>query len=81
MISESFFGKKHGIALGIFQNFGVFLKWPYLEKLKSESAQTCYTAKGHQYVSENVIKIWGDFGVIFWKKPWAKEHKKFKKTR
>ena len=25
----------------------------------------------HQYVSENVIKIWGDFGPIFWKKPWA----------
>ena len=25
----------------------------------------------HQYVSENVIKIFGDFGPIFWKKPWA----------
>ena len=25
----------------------------------------------HVYVSENVIKIWGDFGNIFWKKPWA----------
>ena len=24
-----------------------------------------------QYVSENVIKIGGDFGAIFWKKPWA----------
>ena len=22
-------------------------------------------------VSENVIKIFGDFGAIFWKKPWA----------
>ena len=25
----------------------------------------------HQYVSENVIKIFGDFGAIFWKKAWA----------
>ena len=41
-----------------------FLKWPQLEKLKSESAQTCYTALRHQYVSENVIKIWGDFEAI-----------------
>ena len=24
-----------------------------------------------QYVSENVIKIWDDFGANFWKKPWA----------
>ena len=23
------------------------------------------------YVSENVIKFFGDFGAIFWKKPWA----------
>ena len=23
------------------------------------------------YVSENVIKIRGDFGAIFWKKSWA----------
>ena len=23
------------------------------------------------YVSENVIKIRGDFGAIFWKKAWA----------
>ena len=30
-----------------------------------------YVAIGHQYVSENVIKIWGDFEAIFWKKPWA----------
>ena len=34
----------------------------------SEPAQTFYTASVHQYVSENVIKIWGDFGAIFWKK-------------
>ena len=39
--------------------------------MKSESAQTCYTASVHQYVSENVIKIFGDFGAIFWKKPWT----------
>ena len=32
-----------------------------LKKLKSESAQTFYIALGHQYVSENVIKM----GVIF----------------
>ena len=25
----------------------------------------------HQYVSENVIKIFGDFRAIFWKKPWT----------
>ena len=25
----------------------------------------------HQYVSENVIRTGGDFGAIFWKKPWA----------
>ena len=25
----------------------------------------------HQYASENVIKIFGDFRAIFWKKPWA----------
>ena len=25
----------------------------------------------YMYVSENVIKIGGDFGAIFWKKPWA----------
>ena len=24
-----------------------------------------------QYVSENVIKLFSDFGAIFWKKPWA----------
>ena len=23
------------------------------------------------YLSENVIKNFGDFGAIFWKKPWA----------
>ena len=28
-------------------------------------------SKGHQYASENVIKIGGDFGAIFRKKPWA----------
>ena len=28
-------------------------------------------ALGHQYVSENVIKNFGDFGAIFWKNPWA----------
>ena len=39
--------------------------------MKSESAQTCYTALVHQYVKENVIKIFGDFGAIFWKKAWA----------
>ena len=50
------------IVQGFFQNFGAFLKWPYLEKLKSESAQTCYTAYLHQYVSENVIKFFCDFG-------------------
>ena len=37
----------------------------------SESAQTFYTAQGHQCVSENVIKIGGDFGANFQKKPWA----------
>ena len=40
-------------------------------KIEVRSAQTCYTALGHQYVSENVIKIWGDFLAIFWKKAWA----------
>ena len=42
----------------------------YISPLVS-AAQTCYTAQGHQYVSENVIKIWSDFGAISWKKPWA----------
>ena len=39
--------------------------------MKSELAQTCYTALVHQYVLENVIKIFGDIGAIFWKNPWA----------
>ena len=30
-----------------------------------------YIKLGHQCVSENVIKILGDFGSIFWKKAWA----------
>ena len=63
-----FWKKPWTIALGIFQIFEVFLKWPQLEKLKSKSAQTCYTASVHQYVSENVIKKICDFGAIFWKK-------------
>ena len=37
----------------------------------SESAQTFYTAQVHQYVSENIVRIGGDFGVIFRKKAWA----------
>ena len=37
--------------------------------MKSELALTFYIAKGHQYVSENVIKIGGHFGAIFWKNP------------
>ena len=41
------------------------------KKLKSESAPTCYTASVHQYTLENVIKIFGDFLVIFWRKAWA----------
>ena len=57
-----------GYSLGYLSDFGVFLKWPQLEKLKSESAQTFYTACVHQYVSENVIKIWGDFIAIFLEK-------------
>ena len=39
--------------------------------LSSELAQTFYITLGHQCVSENVIKILGDFGAIFWKKVWA----------
>ena len=39
--------------------------------MKSELAQTCYTASVHQYVSENVIKIFDDLLAIFWKKPWT----------
>ena len=31
------------------------------KKLKSESAQICYTASVHQYTLENVIKIFGHF--------------------
>ena len=31
----------------------------------SESAQTFCIAEGHQYVSENAIKIGGDFRVNF----------------
>ena len=27
--------------------------------------------KDHHYALRNVIKIWGDFGVTFLKKPWA----------
>ena len=41
------------------------------QKLKSELAQTCYTSLVHQCVSENVIKILGDFLTIFLKKAWA----------
>ena len=46
------------------------------KKIKSESAQTFYihVALGHQYVSENVIKMGGDFGAIFQEKPWAIVH-------
>ena len=34
---------------------------------------------GHQYVSENVIKIGGDFGAIFWTKTLAIVQGNFKK--
>ena len=60
-----------GYSTGYFSEIGNFLKWPQLKKYLSESAQTFYIAQGHQYVSENVIKIWGDFGAIFRKKAWA----------
>ena len=38
---------------------------------KIEFGINSYIASGHQYVSENVIKIFCDFGAIFWKKAWA----------
>ena len=54
----------------------MYLSWPLfkcsqLKNYLSKSPQTCYTASVHQYVSENVIKIFGDFEAIFWKKPWT----------
>ena len=39
--------------------------------MKSESAQTFYRAEVHQYVLENVAKIWGGFRSFYLKKPWA----------
>ena len=59
------------IVRGNFQKLADFKKWSELENLSSESAQTFYITLGHQYVSENVIKILGDFGAIFWKKALA----------
>ena len=35
------------------------------------ASRQLFLATQHQYVSENVIKIWGNFGAIFLKKPWA----------
>ena len=40
-------------------------------KTQSIVIEISFKALGHQYVSENVIKIGSDFGAIFWKKPWA----------
>ena len=53
-------------SLGYFSDFAYFFKKAIIRKIEvGISRQTCYVAYLHQYVSENVIKIWGDFGAIF----------------
>ena len=49
----------------------IFLKVAITRKLLVGISSNFLHSIGHQYVSENVIKILGDFGAIFWKKAWA----------
>ena len=43
----------------------------YLKMAIKIQLENFYIALGHQYVSENVIKIGDDFLAIFWRKAWA----------
>ena len=63
--------KSMGYSTGNFSKIGQFFKMAITRKFKSKSAQTFCVALVHQYESENVIKNFGDFGAIFWKKAWA----------
>ena len=60
-----------GYSTGYFSEFGPFLKMAITQKFELRISSNFLHSKGHQYVSENVIKIGGDFGAIFQKIAWA----------
>ena len=57
-----------GYSTGKFSEIGSFLKMVITLKFEVGIGSNFLHSKGHQYVSENVIKIGGDFGAIFRKK-------------
>ena len=60
-----------GYSTGKFSENGSFLKMVITRKFELGIGSNFLHNKGHQCVSENVKKNFGDFGAIFWKKAWA----------
>ena len=71
VISEPFFGKTMGYSTGKFSENGSFLKmvitWKFELGISSNTLHNIRTS----ICIWKCNKIGGDFGAIFWKKPWA----------
>ena len=59
-----------GYSTGIFSDFGSFLKMVVTRKIEvGINSNLLHSIRTSIYMY--VIKIFGDFGAIFWKKLWA----------
>ena len=70
-ISEPFLEKSMGYSTGIFSDFGSFLKMTVTQKIEVGIDSNLLHSISTSICIKNVIKIFGDFGAIFWKNPWA----------
>ena len=60
-----------GYSLRYFSNFWCFLKMVITRKIEVGISSNLLQSISTSICIKNVIKIFGDFGAIFWKKPWT----------
>ena len=58
-------------STGIFSGFGRFLKMVVTQKIEVGITSNFLHSLSTSICIKNVIKIFSDFGAIFWKKPWT----------
>ena len=66
-----FLEKSMDYSTVIFSDFGSFLKLTVTRKIEVRISSNLLHSIITSICIENVIKIFGDFGAIFWKNPWT----------